>query len=109
MVGLPSPAQALIGLRAEVAGCVKQGELWSYSVSITAGNVHYALPRRYSAFRELHSRIKALGVPAPRVPRFPPKRAYATQDEPFAARRREELHISHVSPYISPMSPLYLP
>ena len=87
-----------------MAGCVKRGELWSYAVSITAGNgaVHYAVPRRYSAFRELHSRIKALGVPAPRVPRFPPKRAYATQDEPFAARRRDELHMS-------PIPPPYLP
>ena len=50
------------------------------------------VPRRYSAFRELHARLAALGVPATRVPRFPPKRSYATQDEPFAARRREELN-----------------
>ena len=47
--------------------------------------------RRYSAFRELHAHLKACGVPAARVPRFPPKRAYATQDEEFAERRRDKL------------------
>ena len=44
---------------------------------------------------------QALGVPAARVPRFPPKRSYATQDEPFAARRQEELnaYLGQVSKY----------
>ena len=42
-----------------------------------------------AAGRSLHAALKALGVPSSRLPPFPPKRSYSTQDEKFAARRRE--------------------
>jgi len=73
-LALPYLAQALGSLDARVVACVRKEEgprwWWAYQVRVETAGLRFLLVRRYSQFRRLHARLRALPTPAKdRLPR----------------------------------------
>jgi len=94
-LALPYLAQALGSLDARVVACVRKEEgprwWWAYQVRVETAGLRFLLVRRYSQFRRLHARLRALPTPAERLPHLTSRKPHRTQSEAFAETRRAAL------------------